>query len=91
MITIRRVLGIKTNKVPLFIEPSVLLFAYTIHQSLKNQIAFQGLYGIELLITDLTRIVLKTSLGVSFAVLFNDTKTCRSWINRFPKYCSIDK
>jgi hypothetical protein len=94
MITIKPVLDIKTNKAPLYIEPSVLLFAYTIHQSLKNRIAFQGVYGIELLIIDVTRIVLKASIGVSFtsfAVFFNDIKTCHSWINRFTKYYSMDK
>jgi hypothetical protein len=36
MITIQRLLNIKKNKVPFFIEPSVLFLAYVIDQRIKN-------------------------------------------------------
>lgn len=38
IITIRRGLGIRKNKAPLFLAPAVLLFDYTIEQSLNQKI-----------------------------------------------------
>lgn len=64
MRTIRRLLNIKKNKVPLFIEPSVLFLAYVIDLNRKNLIVLHGLYGIELIITNWVQIALKSGIEI---------------------------
>jgi len=64
MIAIRRILNIKKNKVPLFIEPAVLFLAYVIDRNIKNLIVLYGIQGIKIIITNVVRIVVKSSIGI---------------------------
>ena len=68
MITIRRVLKITKNKVPFFIEPSVLFLAYVINLKRKNLLLLHGVYGIDLLITDVVQIALKSGIGIGLMI-----------------------
>ena len=68
MITIRRVIKITKNKVPFFIEPSVLFLAYVIDLKRKNLLLLHGVYGIDLLIIDVVQIALKSGIGIGLMV-----------------------
>jgi len=48
IITIRRILKIKKNKTPLFIEPAVLFLAYMVDRQVKNLTLLHRLYGIDI-------------------------------------------
>jgi len=69
MVTIRRILNIKNNKVPLFIEPPVLFLAYVLDRNLKNLIVFQGLRGAEIILTNVRSTIAKGTIGVSVTLL----------------------
>jgi hypothetical protein len=69
MITIRRLLNIKKNKVPLFIEPSVLFLAYVIDLRIKNLIILHGVYGLDLIVTNGVQIIIKSGISIALMLL----------------------
>lgn len=69
MITIRRLLNIKKNKVPLFIEPSVLFLTYVIDLRIKNLIILHGVYGLDLIVTNGVQIIIKSGISIALMLL----------------------
>lgn len=63
IITIRRILKIKKNKTPLFIEPAVLFLAYMVDRQVKNLTLLHGLYGIDVFIENSVSAALWIGIG----------------------------